>query len=77
MNQLTALPHAFRGKLFLALIAATFWLAVPAQAQQPAPQKPAAPAAQAAPPAPRLRTRPKNKRPSLLGLRPTSTATPW
>ena len=51
MNQLTALPRAFWGKLFLALIAATFWLAVPAQAQQPAPQKPAAPAAPAAPPA--------------------------
>ena len=51
MKQLTALPHAFWGKLFLALIAATFLSVVPALAQPAVPQKPAAPAAQAAPPA--------------------------
>ena len=51
MKQLTALPHAFWGKLCLALIAATFLSAVPALAQQPAaPQKPALPVAQAGPP---------------------------
>ena len=50
MKQLTALPHAFWGKLCLALIAATFLSAVPALAQPAAPQKPAAPVAQAGPP---------------------------
>ena len=51
MKQLTAWPHAFRGKLFLALMTAAFLLASPVLAQQPAaPQKPVLPVAQAGPP---------------------------
>ena len=50
MKQLTALPRAFWGKLFLALIAAAFLSAVPALAQPATPQKPALPVAQSGPP---------------------------
>ncbi len=74
MKRIHLAQHATWSRLGAALIAAIFLMAaVPAPAQQTAPPKPAAQATPPAPPA----GRPKNRRPWISGLRPTSTATRW
>ena len=61
----------------MGLVLLSMLAAAPGQAQQAASPKPGAQATQAAPPAPLSRTRPRKKRPLILGWRPTSTAIPW